>query len=412
MNKTVLKVLTALSLTGFILSFITLTQHYDLMTNGLEQKSFCSINEYVNCNAVNSSHYSEIFSIPVAGLGLLYYLLLFIYFLVGVSSNKNKKGALHFCFFLSFIGLVVSAIMAYLSFVKIEALCLLCTGMYFLNIFIFVLIPYSFGSKWKNIPAITLNYIKAAFMKSNSLGYQPKIWTHIIANVIVVLIGSFILLQIGHTIEEKKVTKKNNIHEPPKELTLEEIIEIHFKQPQTPIDYGNRPHRGNPTAPVKIIEFSDFECPFCRIAAEYLHEELKQYEGQVVFYFANYPLDQACNPYLQRQMHLQACQAAYAATCSSQKNLFWSYHDEVFANQKKLSPQTLLEIAKKQNIPTTWMTECMASVETKNSVLADIQLGEKLNVSGTPAVFINGRKLQQWRDPRVLQTVIEKELNK
>lgn len=111
-------------------------------------------------------------------------------------------------------------------------------------------------------------------------------------------------------------------------------------------------------------------------------------------------------------MHKQAKPAAYAAIAAQNQGKFWEYHDEIFLNQKKLNdPNTLMEIAKKVGLDITQFSKDMISPETKNTVEQDIRDGAQAGVTGTPAIFINGRILKQ-RSAADAQKIIDAELKK
>lgn len=192
---------------------------------------------------------------------------------------------------------------------------------------------------------------------------------------------------------------------------LDTQIKKHFAQTPADVDYGNRPVWGNPNAKVKIIEFSDFQCPFCKMAAENLKPALAEYKDDVALYFANYPLDQSCNPYMQRPLHLSSCNAAKAAVCfAKQGGDFWTYHDILFNNQKSLFLDKLTDYATSHGAKQEDFTSCLYSEETNNTVRADIEAGQKLSVAGTPSIFVNGRRLSGWSNFKFLREVIKQEL--
>lgn len=153
------------------------------------------------------------------------------------------------------------------------------------------------------------------------------------------------------------------------------------------------PTRGNPDAKVTIVEFSDFQCPYCARGAATVEQILQKYGNDVKFVFLHFPLD----------FHPWARPAAIAATCAGQQKgeAFWSLHDKFFANQKEINPTNVLAKAKEFLTGTgidmdAWSTcaENKESAEYKAAdatVSADMALGQKNGVSGTPGFFVNGR---------------------
>jgi protein-disulfide isomerase len=179
-----------------------------------------------------------------------------------------------------------------------------------------------------------------------------------------------------------------------------------------PEDLKDAPYWGNKDAKVTIVEFSDFQCPFCRIAAFNIKPYLYEFKDKVKFVFVNYPLDNSCNKYMQGPMHQSACIAAEAVTCAGEKGKFWELHDLIFRNQKDLSLDKMIELGEKAGLDKDWLTACMGSGNAKAKVLNDIELAHKIYLTGTPSVFINNRILRLWRSPEVLRAIIKEEIKK
>ena len=138
MNKKWILLLLVLSLMGAGLSLYSLNQHLKFVETGQLQKSFCTVSEHVDCDLMNTSVYSEFSGIPVAGLGLIFYVFMILVALTGLKVKPSKKSGLAFAFFISFFSILVTLWMAYLSIFQIKAVCLICMGMYVTNLLIFI----------------------------------------------------------------------------------------------------------------------------------------------------------------------------------------------------------------------------------------------------------------------------------
>jgi protein-disulfide isomerase len=143
------------------------------------------------------------------------------------------------------------------------------------------------------------------------------------------------------------------------------------------------PVLGDADATVAIVEFSDFECPFCRrhqantvpsLVDKYVHA------GKVKYVFVDFPLS----------FHAQAEPAAIAASCAHEQGEFWRMHDQLFASQAKLSPATYRKLATDLNLDAETFARCIASPATKARIERHVALGQAFGVSGTPA-FLIGR---------------------
>jgi protein-disulfide isomerase len=161
------------------------------------------------------------------------------------------------------------------------------------------------------------------------------------------------------------------------------------------------PARGPADAPVTIVEFSDYQCPFCRRAEPTLNEVLSRYQGKVRFVFRHFPLD---------RIHPLARGASEAAACADQQGKFWEYHGELFAENAQLDRAGLDALAEKTGLDTAAFKLCMDERRTQALVQKDVEAGAAAGVSGTPAFFINGIPLQGALPVGDFQQVIEEEL--
>ncbi len=142
------------------------------------------------------------------------------------------------------------------------------------------------------------------------------------------------------------------------------------------------PTRGPATAPITIVEFSDFHCPYCRAVQPTLTELLARYPGKVRIVYRHYPLD---------SLHPQARRVAEAAVCAAEQDRFWQFHDRVYAAGPDASPETLQRLAGQAGLDGGKFATCMASGRPASSVEKDVEEGGRNGVSGTPGFFVNGR---------------------
>ncbi|MBI2147342.1 DsbA family protein [Candidatus Woesearchaeota archaeon] len=146
---------------------------------------------------------------------------------------------------------------------------------------------------------------------------------------------------------------------------------------------GTNPFFGKKEAPVTIIEFSDFQCPFCRRFFEETYPKLKEEyikTGKVKFYFRDFPLP----------IHPDAQKAAEAARCAGDQKKFWSMHDEIFKNQDAISVDYLQQYAEGIGLDMAAFSACLNSGAYEKEVQQDVDEGNDMGVAGTPAFFVNG----------------------
>jgi protein-disulfide isomerase len=170
--------------------------------------------------------------------------------------------------------------------------------------------------------------------------------------------------------------------------------------PRQTVAAAGSPARGPSNAPIELIEFSDFQCPFCLRADPTIRQVLSTYGDRIRFVYRHYPLPN----------HPNARPAAEAAACADAQGKFWAYHDRLFANQSKLEPADLKQAAAEVGLDPAKFTACVDTHQTKDKVDADMRAGEEVGVNGTPAFFVNGRLLSGAQPFDVFKRVIDEEL--
>jgi protein-disulfide isomerase/tetratricopeptide (TPR) repeat protein len=159
--------------------------------------------------------------------------------------------------------------------------------------------------------------------------------------------------------------------------------------------------RGSPNVSVIIVEFSDFQCPFCRKVQPTLKSLLAKYEGRVSLAYRDFPL---------RGMHGQAELGAESSRCAGEQGKFWEYHDLLFENPDKLNRNGLLELARNVKLDERQFDSCLSSGKYRAQVERDLQDGIRAGVMGTPGIFINGILLGGAQPAAAFERVIESEL--
>jgi len=175
---------------------------------------------------------------------------------------------------------------------------------------------------------------------------------------------------------------------------------VALKPPVVDVAAAGRPERGPKNASVTIIEFSDYQCPFCGRAEGVVDEVMKHYGNKVRLVYRDFPLP----------MHPQARPASEAANCANAQGKFWEYHAALFANQTALDEDKLKEYAKSVGLDPAKFEQCLKDKPFKAAIDKDVADGEKVGVNGTPAFFINGRMLSGAQPFDKFKEVIDEEL--
>lgn len=171
-----------------------------------------------------------------------------------------------------------------------------------------------------------------------------------------------------------------------------------FAGPDYPDIDTPKPIFGNPDATVKLVEFSDLQCPACKAAHPFVEQIKKEFGDKISFQYYHFPL-RAAHPYAQK--------AAEAVECANDQGKFWEYIDAAFAQSPNLQNSNLKIIASQLGLDKESFDACLGSGAKRKAVEGDLRLGGVKDVQGTPTFFINNRKVENWN---TLKAEIEKEL--
>jgi protein-disulfide isomerase len=177
-------------------------------------------------------------------------------------------------------------------------------------------------------------------------------------------------------------------------------VSILLDPPRFEVTDGGRPARGSKSAPIELIEFSDFQCPFCQRANPTVEQVLETYGDRIKFVYRHFPLPN----------HPAARPAAEAAACAQAQGKFWEYHDRLFANPTKLADPDLKAHAAAIGLDTGTFNTCFDNHQQKPGVDKDIADAEAVGVTGTPAFFVNGRSIEGAQPFDAFKRVIDEEL--
>lgn len=185
------------------------------------------------------------------------------------------------------------------------------------------------------------------------------------------------------------------------ELKKTQPVNVALEPPRVPVTIAeNDPTKGPAGAPVQIVTFSDFQCPYCSRVVPSLDQIVAKYGDQVQLVFRDFPL----------AFHDRAQPAAEAAQCAHAQGKFWEYHDALFANQQALADADLQKRAAALGLDVAEFSACLAAGRFRNDVLKDLEEGSRFGVSGTPAFFVNGRFLSGGQPFEAFAKFIDEEL--
>lgn len=181
-------------------------------------------------------------------------------------------------------------------------------------------------------------------------------------------------------------------------------LEPEVEQKRVQVNIQGAPSSGKENSPITFVEFTDYECPFCKAVQPVIQEVLKKYEGKVRHVVRNYPIS---------NLHAGAVDAALSGLCAHEQGGFWPYHDQLFEKANgggSLTKQVLTKIAEDNGLDSARFTSCLTSKKFVDQVQKDYEDGNSYGVNGTPTFFINGRMISGNLPAEEFTKLIDEEL--
>ena len=415
-------VLIVLALVGVALSLVTIDLHVKLRVDPSLMPSFCHLSETVNCLPVLASRWASIFGIPLGSYGVVFYLTFAMLVLIeGGAFKKQLAVSSSLLLFLALLSSIASVALFLVSKFQVKAVCPVCLAMYAVN-FSLLFGSWRLDRKTPFSDRVWIGFTDLLSWPSAVLGIGKGAGTSS-SGAVRGLFVAFVAVALS-SIYLPGVRAKMLMDSPEVQANVErELNEIVVKwqsakvdqipentAPGLNIDYT----KGSPTAPIKLIEFSDYECPACRHFYNELHEVLEEFGDKVYFEHRNFPIDRSCNPLIDHEAHHNACHAAFFARCAGEQGKFWEATDYLF----RLSAFDLDEPAgtvrseidrgvEVLSLDSIGMQDCMKTGRHRAKIVDDINIAEKLGLEATPSIWINGKKLE-GQNGEILRRIFKK----
>jgi uncharacterized membrane protein/protein-disulfide isomerase len=383
--------LLAFALLGLGASTVSSYVHYQLLTNP-SYTSFCDVNASVSCTQAYLSQYGSFMGVPVASAGVIFFAIAAV--LAGVAGSprsKARENAAGYVFLLSTVGLAFALYLAYASYIQLGIFCILCAITYVSVIGLFVVSGGATKFPMTTIPSRaardlrTMTSTPAALVLLLALGAGSA-----------ALIVAFPNESSAAAAQEQAYAN----FQPLSAAERKQVEDWWAVQPTVdlpiPADEGTK---------VLVVKFSDYQCPACRTAFEALKPVLAKYEGQPVqFIKKHYPLEGECNPNAAGMNHYGSCEAAVAYEMAKGTPHLAKLDEWLFDNQQRLTRDVVREAAREQAGIEDFEARYDAVLQT---VRTDASLGKLVQVSSTPTIFINGRKIPCCPPPAMYDALID-----
>lgn len=311
-----------------------------------EAGSFCSISSYWNCDRASFSPWGSWWNLPIGLWGAAWFWTILFLGLGAGAKRHLLRGLLAF-------GVLLSVAFAFVLFFVIKVGCLICITSY-------VAVFLAAFSGWNEFP---------------TLMSRRTSWVTIAIGIL--SLGGYGLM------------KRQDL--------LAQIPETEFMAWFQSVAPHNVPQlsplrKGSELAPIQVIEFSDFGCPHCQRAASVLIPYLSS-QSDVQIHFYPFPLDPECQPNMKRG-HPYSCEWSKAALCLGKQGKFWDYHDRIFkAASERGSLPVVSDTLQDWGIYTEEMKHCLSDPATADELRKLIQVAHDLQITGTPTIYVNGRKV-------------------
>jgi uncharacterized membrane protein/protein-disulfide isomerase len=361
--------------------------------------SFCDINSTVSCSEVLLSRYSTAYGVPIAIYGAIWFagilVLLGAATWGGESLRENVPG---YIFALSTAGLAIVLYLAYVSFAVLKVYCPLCLTADAAVVGLFIVSGAATSFPMTTLPKRLLRDVKTSFVTPMA-----------IAVIVLFLIGAGSAVALfAHESAIAEDTSAAAVAQLASADRRSEFERWYAAQPRVPLIVPNE------GAKVLIVDFSDFQCPYCRQAYVALKPIIDKYNSVVPntvrLVLKDFPLDSKCNGSVQNGgPHPFACEAAVAVRLAKAKGREQALEDYLFANQQDFSSENIRKWAREIGQVTDFDAKYPATIE---QVKGDIAFGHTLEVGATPTMFINGVKVAGVLAPQYLDQAIAIELQR
>lgn len=372
---------------GFAVSLYALAAHLKATVTG--ETLSCDLSESVSCTKVFGSEYGEFLGMPLGAFGMAYFgIVLTVAFLPKIVEVSPKWIA-QWRMLVATIGFATSALLFYLSYFKLNAVCPVCTGIHVINLILFI-----------------VSFMQFNKVRGEESVAHPNAFLKLVSTALLFATPPLIAGVIGPSIAPMIYSKSTTISatepgQPAAAVGTPVAADVLTFNKSNFVGKGEDYRKGADDARVVMYMWSDFQCPACRMAAEGIDKAVKEFgQNRVLFVYKNYPLSSACNAKVQSNMHPYACNAAVAARCAGAQGKFWEFKEWVFTLQelegKDLeaahSTESYTKHVESLGLDSKRFGECLKSNAEMEKLQEDMQAADKIGITGTPMIIINGRK--------------------
>ena len=361
-----------IALIGIVTTIKLAIIYYNANFNPYALSSFCSVNDFIDCDGIAKTTEAQFLGIPLAYWGLFFYAFVFLMLFAPKLKNYKLfkfmevfKNPLDYLASLGLFAFLVSMILLCLSLFEIKKLCVLCAFTYILNLLIgCIATDFKNGGFVHSIKQSIIDFIDAV-----------KIKKYLITFIAVMAVAAGFLTY----------TRISFVFAPQVKRQLEFREFTQAKHNKYAVE-GNI--LGDKDAKITVYVYSDYQCPICPAQNIMMHKLAKEVKNIQIIH-KNLRLDTDCNPYLQAPFHQGSCIDARYAIAAKKQGKFWEMNNILF-EKKPQTEDAILELVKNMGFDLEKLQEDANSFDTANKIKEEIKSAYSQGINGTPATIING----------------------
>ncbi|MDX9999876.1 MAG: vitamin K epoxide reductase family protein [Polyangia bacterium] len=381
---------------------VELTVIYHRSNSDLGHRSHCAMQGEWDCDDVARSKYAVVLGVPVALWGILGYGVMAMFAGWGLARRAPAHFPLGVLALLVFFSLGMSGYLAWVSMVILKKKCQYCTVLYGVNGALALGLVWAFVSR--RVSPIAALREDFSYLLDRLRASLVVACTVLAATAVAFVIGPQLgkAKQLPRPREASELIKRPAAHQEGPKTSGDR------HSPLPPLPRGepewvrklvapHTPSKGPKDADLYIVEFSDYECPFCQLSNGMMEKVLAKHGARIRLYHRHFPLDTACFKRMRRQMHPHACFAASAAICAHQQGKFWLFHDAQFRLGRGIDRASIRGLARATGLGEEPFERCLKSADTARIIQEDIQAAVGLKLQGTPAFIMGGPLIDQFQ---------------
>lgn len=340
--------------------------------------AYCAISKAVDCETVAQSEHSVFVALPVALWGLLGYLGMGALTIWGLRARlPTHAWPFGLLFWLSAFHVAVSVVLGLISLVVVRSTCIVCVGTYLVNAALLI------------VAGVELRRLNESPVTSFSADVRA-----IAANRGAVVYGGLAVAAVMGLLW-LSVPRYWELDAPSGPGGL--------RVGRTP---GGHPWIGASRPALEIVEFSDYQCPFCPRGHDAIRKLIGRFPDKIRLVHRHYPLDPKCNARLSRPLHPHACEYARLAICAGQQAHFWEANDYLFRHGRRPTSVKASDLARSIGIDVARLRTCLGDPGTQRIIEEEVTAGWRLNIRGTPTFVIGGRTYPGRIPPELIERAL------